>query len=96
MPVILDTQEAEIRRVAVWSQPGQTVHGTLYQKYPTQKRASEVIEGVECLPSKCEVLSSNPEQPKKNPIECPQNHLIKLFAKLYARKKIWMSKYSVF
>jgi hypothetical protein len=28
-PVILDTQEAEIRRIMVQSQPGQTVHETL-------------------------------------------------------------------
>jgi hypothetical protein len=29
MPVILATQEAEIRRIAVGSQPGQIVHKTL-------------------------------------------------------------------
>jgi hypothetical protein len=28
-PVILATQEAEIRRIMVWSQPGQIVHETL-------------------------------------------------------------------
>jgi hypothetical protein len=38
MPVILATQEAEIRRIAVQSQPGQIVQETLSQKKPfTQK-----------------------------------------------------------
>jgi hypothetical protein len=32
MPVILTTQEAEIRRIAVQSQPGQIVLGNLSQK----------------------------------------------------------------
>jgi hypothetical protein len=36
-PVILATQEAEIRRIVVPSQPGQIVHQTLSLKYPTQK-----------------------------------------------------------
>jgi hypothetical protein len=38
MPVILATQEAEIRRIMVQSQLGQIVHETLSQKYPPQKR----------------------------------------------------------
>jgi hypothetical protein len=49
MPVILAVQEAEIRRIAVWSQPGQIVHETLSQKKkknPTQKRASGMAHGV--------------------------------------------------
>jgi hypothetical protein len=37
-PGILATQEAEVRRIAVHSQPRQTVHKTLSQKYPTQKK----------------------------------------------------------
>jgi hypothetical protein len=36
MPVILATQEAEIRRILVQSQPRQIVHETLSQK-PLQK-----------------------------------------------------------
>jgi hypothetical protein len=37
-PVILTTQDAEIRRTAVLSQPGQIVRETLSQKYPSEKR----------------------------------------------------------
>jgi hypothetical protein len=37
-PVILAIQEAEIRRIAVGSQPRQIVHKTLPQKNPSQKR----------------------------------------------------------
>jgi hypothetical protein len=36
-PVILATQEAEIRRIDVQSQPGQIVHKTLSQKKTLQK-----------------------------------------------------------
>jgi hypothetical protein len=59
-PVILATQEAEIRWIVVRSQPKQIVHETLSRKYPTQKRAGRVTQVVECLPSKCEALSSHP------------------------------------
>jgi hypothetical protein len=38
MPVILATQEAEIRRIMVPSQPRQIVHETLSQKNPSQER----------------------------------------------------------
>jgi hypothetical protein len=44
-PVILDTQEAEIRRIMVQSQPRQIVRETLYQKNPPQKRAGGVARG---------------------------------------------------
>jgi hypothetical protein len=37
MHIILATQEAEIRRIAVQSQPGQIVHETLSWKNPTKK-----------------------------------------------------------
>jgi hypothetical protein len=37
MPVILATQEAEIRRIVVQSQPEQIVHETLSQKKPITK-----------------------------------------------------------
>jgi hypothetical protein len=46
MPVIPATQEAEIRRIVVRSQPGQIVCETLSQKYPSQKRAGVVAQGV--------------------------------------------------
>jgi hypothetical protein len=36
-PVILATEEAEIRRIMVRRQPRQIVHKTLSQKYLTQK-----------------------------------------------------------
>jgi hypothetical protein len=38
MPVILATQEAEIRRIVGQSQPGQIIHKTLSQKNPTTKK----------------------------------------------------------
>jgi hypothetical protein len=37
-PVILATQEAEIRRIEVHSQPRQMVYETLSQKNPSQKK----------------------------------------------------------
>jgi hypothetical protein len=50
--VILATQKAEIRRIAVQSQTRQIVHNTLSQKNPSQKRVGEVAQGVgpECKP----------------------------------------------
>jgi hypothetical protein len=38
MPVILATQEAEIRRIVFQSQPGQIVKETLSRKNPSQKK----------------------------------------------------------
>jgi hypothetical protein len=46
MPIILATQEAEIRRIEVRSQPKQIVHKTLSQKNSSQKMAGEVAQGV--------------------------------------------------
>jgi hypothetical protein len=46
MPIILVTQEAEIRRIVVRSQPEQIVCENLSQKNPTKKRAGEVAQGV--------------------------------------------------
>jgi hypothetical protein len=45
-PVILTTQEAEIRRITVRSQPGQIVCETLSQKILHKKWASRVAQGV--------------------------------------------------
>jgi hypothetical protein len=44
MPVILTTQEVEIRGIAVQSQPREIVHKTLPQKNPSQKRAGGGLE----------------------------------------------------
>jgi hypothetical protein len=51
-PVILATQEAEIRRITIGSQPRQIVHKILSQKYPSQKGLVEWL--------KVKALSSNP------------------------------------
>jgi hypothetical protein len=44
-PIILATQEAEIWRLTVPSQPLQIVHETLSQKHPSQRRAGRVAQG---------------------------------------------------
>jgi hypothetical protein len=48
MPIILATQEAEIRKIEIQSQPGQIVHKTLHQKKknPSHKGAGGVAQGV--------------------------------------------------
>jgi hypothetical protein len=43
-PVILATQEVELRRIAVQSQPRETVHETLSRKNPSQKRRVEWLK----------------------------------------------------
>jgi hypothetical protein len=43
--VILATQEAEIRRIKVQSQPGQIVHKTLFRKTLHKNRAGSVAQG---------------------------------------------------
>jgi hypothetical protein len=45
-PVILATQEAEIRRIKVQSQPEQIIFKSLSQKILSQKRAGGVAQGV--------------------------------------------------
>jgi hypothetical protein len=44
MPVILDIQEAEIRRIMAQGQLMQIVCETLPEKHPTQNRAGEVAQ----------------------------------------------------
>jgi hypothetical protein len=44
MPIILATQEAEIRKITIQSQPGQIVHETLSRKYLTQKVLMEWLK----------------------------------------------------
>jgi hypothetical protein len=63
-PLILATQEAEIRRISVPGQPGQIVCEILSRKHPTQKMAGEAVQVVECLPTKYKTLSSNPSTMK--------------------------------
>jgi hypothetical protein len=46
IPVILATQEAEIRGIAVRSQPRHIIHETLSQKNPLQKKAGGVAQGI--------------------------------------------------
>jgi hypothetical protein len=64
-PVILATQETEIRRIKALSQFWQIVGEALSQKHPTQNKADGVAQVVEQLPSKYETLSSNPSTTKK-------------------------------
>jgi hypothetical protein len=45
-PIILTTQETEIRKISFQNQPRQIVQETLYQKNTSQKRASGVAQGV--------------------------------------------------
>jgi hypothetical protein len=45
-PVILATQKTEIRRITVQNQPGKIVCETLSRKYPSQKRAGRMAQGV--------------------------------------------------
>jgi hypothetical protein len=60
MPIILATQEAEIRMMVFQNQAEQIVHETLSRIYSTRKRAGRVVQLVKCLPSKHEALNSKP------------------------------------
>jgi hypothetical protein len=64
MPVILDTQKAEIRRIEVQSLPRANSSGDAIWKI-TQKRTDRVTQVIEHLPNKCEALSSNSSSIKK-------------------------------
>jgi hypothetical protein len=57
MPVILATQEAEIRRIMIRSQPREIVRETLFCKYPSQKGQTEWL--------KVKALSSSPSTTKR-------------------------------
>jgi hypothetical protein len=65
MPVILATQEAKIRKIAVQGQSEQIVHKTLSQKYPTQNRAGGMAEVVGHLPNNHDALISSPSTTRK-------------------------------
>jgi hypothetical protein len=68
MPVVLATQEAEIRRIRVQSQHWLS---TLSQKYPTQKKAGGVPQVDEHLLSnvspESKLQNHQPPPPKKKP-----------------------------
>jgi hypothetical protein len=68
MPVILATEEAEIRRLAVRSQSEEIVRETLSRKYPTRKRGWQ--RGSLWLPAGLAIISpcfqaSGPSTTKK-------------------------------
>jgi hypothetical protein len=63
---MLATQVAEIRSIAIRSQPqANSMEGPML-KISYTKKAGGVIHVVECLPSKSEALSSNPSTVKTN------------------------------
>jgi hypothetical protein len=65
--VILTTQEAEIRRTEVQSQPRQIVHKTLSSKTHHKKRAGGVAQGVgpKFKPQYCTYTRKNKNKTKK-------------------------------
>jgi hypothetical protein len=65
IPVILVSQEAEIRKAEVQSIARPLLYETLSQKQPTQKRAVKVAQVVGCLPRKHWILISNMSTIKK-------------------------------
>jgi hypothetical protein len=67
MPIILATQEAEIRRIAVQSHSRQTVGETLSGKNPSQKRAGEVAQSIR--------PEFKPQYHKKKADGEPENHM---------------------
>jgi hypothetical protein len=66
-PVILASQEAEVRRIMVGSQPGQIVRETLSWKNPSQKRAGGVAQGVgpEFKAQYCKNNNNNNKKPSR-------------------------------
>jgi hypothetical protein len=90
--IILATKGTEIRRIVVWSQPGQTVARPYLGKNPTQERASGVPQsiGLEFKPQyqkkkkkrKINLLLFSPISTKivLNQLMCPKAH------KLYGPK----------
>jgi hypothetical protein len=55
------------------SKPAQVNNLWDSRKYPTQNRAGGVDQVVECLPRKCEALSSHPSTTKKQNKTKPKN-----------------------
>jgi hypothetical protein len=67
-PVIPPTQEAEVRRIAVQSQPRQTVHKTLSCKILSKKKKKNVL--VEWLKVKAPSSSPSTTHTKKKVQQC--------------------------
>jgi hypothetical protein len=65
MPIILDTWEAEIRRISIQGQPKQIVLETPSPKLICAKWTGGVAHAVECLLCKCQALSTNHSPTKK-------------------------------
>jgi hypothetical protein len=66
MSVILAMQETEIRRIVVQSQSwGNSFRDPISKKSITKKKGWQSGSSDECLPSKCEALSSSPSAEKK-------------------------------
>jgi hypothetical protein len=65
MPVILATQETEIKRWKSEVRPRQIIRKTLSRKNPALKKGWGVVQWLEHLPSKIEALSSKPQCKKK-------------------------------
>jgi hypothetical protein len=67
MPIILATNEAEIRRIVVRSQLGQIVCEILSREKPSQKRAGGAAQGVspEFKPQYCKKQQHQQKQPNK-------------------------------
>jgi hypothetical protein len=67
-PVILATQEAEIRKIVVQSQPREIIGETLSRKNTKQKRADGVAQGVspEFKPQYWEKKKKNGEKKKRS------------------------------
>jgi hypothetical protein len=55
MPIILATQETEIRRILISGQARQIVHQTCLEKMlNTRKTAGRAVQATELIPGKCE------------------------------------------
>jgi hypothetical protein len=65
MPIILATQETDIRRMVVPSQAQANSSQDPISKTPSQKRAGRMAQVLECLPSNHEALSQTPVPPPK-------------------------------
>jgi predicted P-loop ATPase len=72
--VILATQEAELRRVVVQSQPRQIVHEILSQKTHHKKRTGGVTQGVgpEFKPQYCKKKKNKPKTKKETNKKSPK------------------------